>query len=135
MGDSDSSDAQRHHHIDFSRLEAAGRYLRGVILEESSRPRWILAAVRRALSGKLVSAEYFKVFGTKAAIGRTFAPGEDQPGAAPVVVISYSLWQSRFGGDPGILNRHLMLDGRPHRIIGVLPPGISTGTRPASGNH
>ena len=40
-----------------------------------------------------------------------------------MVVISYSLWQSRFGGDPGILNRDLKLDGEPHRIIGVLPPG------------
>jgi len=76
------------------------------------------------LSGKLVSADYFKVFGMKQPhIGRTFAAGEGQPGAAPVVVISYSLWQSRFGGDPGILNRDLKLDGRPHRIIGVLPPG------------
>jgi predicted permease len=76
------------------------------------------------LSGKLVSADYFKVFGMKQPhIGRTFAAGEDQPGAAPVLVISYSLWQSRFGGDPGILNRDLKLDGRPHRIIGVLPPG------------
>jgi putative ABC transport system permease protein len=40
-----------------------------------------------------------------------------------VVVISFSLWQSRFGGDPGILNGDLRLDGRPYRIIGVLPPG------------
>ena len=75
------------------------------------------------LSGKLVSADYFNVFGVKPRIGRTFAAGKDQPGAAPVVVISYSLWQSRFGGDPGILNRDLKLDGKPHRIIAVLPPG------------
>jgi putative ABC transport system permease protein len=71
----------------------------------------------------LVSADYFTVFGVKPRIGRSFAAGEDQPGAAPVVVISYSLWQSRFGGDPGILNRDLKLDGKPYRIIGVLPPG------------
>src|ERR1043166_5770097 len=50
------------------------------------------------LSGKLVSADYFQVFGVKARIGRTFAAGEDQPGATRVVVISHSLWQSRFGG-------------------------------------
>ncbi len=75
------------------------------------------------LSGKLVSADYFKVFGVRPQIGRTFAAGEDQPGAAPVVVISHSLWQSRFGGDPGILNRELKLDGQPHRIIAVLPRG------------
>ena len=75
------------------------------------------------LSGKLVSADYFNVFGVKARIGRTFAPGEDQPGATPVVVLSYALWQTQFGGDPDVLKRDLVLDGEPHRIIGVLPAG------------
>ena len=75
------------------------------------------------LQGERVSADFFKVFGVKARIGRTFAAGEDQPGAAPVVVLSYSLWQTQFGGDPGILKRDLMLDGEPNRIIGVLPRG------------
>src|SRR6202042_461390 len=75
------------------------------------------------LSGKLVSADYFNIFGVKARIGRTFAPGEDQPGATPVVVLSYSSWQTQFGGDPGVLKRDLVLDGESHRIIGVLPAG------------
>jgi putative ABC transport system permease protein len=75
------------------------------------------------LPGKLVSADYFQVFGVKPSIGRTFAAGEDQPGATPVVVLSYSLWKSRFGSDPAILDRTLKLDGKPHKIIGVLPPG------------
>lgn len=75
------------------------------------------------LSGKLVSADYFEVFGVKAQIGRTFAPGEDQAGATPVVVLSNSLWQSTFGGDPDVLKHDLVLDGTPHTIIGVLPKG------------
>jgi len=75
------------------------------------------------LSGKLVSADYFKVFGVKPRIGRTFAPEEDQPGAARVVVLSYSFWQTRYGGDPDVLKWDLALDGEPHRIIGVLPAG------------
>lgn len=75
------------------------------------------------LSGKLVSADYFNVFGVKAALGRTFAPGEDQPGAAPVVVLSHSLWQAQFGGDPEILKRTLAFNGQPHQIIGVLAKG------------
>jgi putative ABC transport system permease protein len=73
------------------------------------------------VSGKLVSADYFKVFDVKPRIGRTFAPEEDQPGAAPVVVLSDSFWQTRFGGDPDALKRDLTLDGKRHRIIGVLP--------------
>ncbi len=75
------------------------------------------------VSGKLVSADYFQVFGVKPQIGRTFAPGEDQPGAPQVAVLSHAFWQSQFAGDPSVLNRDLMLDGEPHRIIGVLPAG------------
>ena len=75
------------------------------------------------VSGKQVSTDYFQVFGVKPQIGRTFAPGEDQPGAAPVVVLSHAFWQTQFAGDPGVLSRDLMLDGEPHRIIGVLPRG------------
>jgi len=75
------------------------------------------------LSGRLVSADYFNVFGVKARIGRTFATGEDQPGATPVVVLSYSLWQTLFGGDPDVMKRNLAIDGEQHRIIGVLSKG------------
>ncbi len=75
------------------------------------------------VSGKLVSADYFQVFGVKPEIGRTFAAGEDQPGAAPVVVLSHAFWQTQFAGDAGVLKRDLVLDGEPHRIVGVLPTG------------
>ena len=75
------------------------------------------------LAGTLVSADYFEVFGVKAALGRTFLPGEDQPGASRIVVLSHATWQARFGGDPGILNRDILLDGEPHQVVGILPAG------------
>ena len=75
------------------------------------------------VSGKLVSADYFQVFGVRPQLGRTFARGEDQPGAAPVVVLSHAFWQTQFAGDAAVLKRDLVLDGEPHRIIGVLPAG------------
>ncbi|HEX4227237.1 MAG TPA: ABC transporter permease [Bryobacteraceae bacterium] len=75
------------------------------------------------VSGKEVSADYFQVFGVRPQIGRTFARGEDQPGAARVVVLSNAFWRTQFASDPGILKRELVLDGEPHRIIGVLPTG------------
>lgn len=75
------------------------------------------------VQGKLVSADYFKVFGVKPRLGRTFASGEDQPGASPVAVLSYSFWQTQFGGEPDVLKRDLEIDGEQHRIIGVLPAG------------
>jgi predicted permease len=75
------------------------------------------------VSGKQVSADYFQVFGVKPEIGRTFATGEDRAGAAPVVVLSHAFWRTQFAGDPDVLKRDLVLDGEPHRIIGVLPAG------------
>jgi putative ABC transport system permease protein len=75
------------------------------------------------LQGKQVSADYFQVFGITAEVGRTFAAGEDQTGAEPVIVLSNATWRTRFGGDPGIVNRKFNLDGKPHRVVGVLPPG------------
>ncbi|HEY7058695.1 MAG TPA: ABC transporter permease [Vicinamibacterales bacterium] len=74
------------------------------------------------LDGVLVSADYFDVFGLKPALGRAFLPGDDQPGAPRVVVLSYATWQGRFGGDPTLLNRDIMLDGEPHQVVGILPP-------------
>jgi len=75
------------------------------------------------LPGKLVTSEYFKVFGVRAALGRTFAPEEDQPGASPVVVLSHSAWQTYFGADPGILRHTILLDETRYQVIGVLQPG------------
>jgi putative ABC transport system permease protein len=73
--------------------------------------------------GKIVSADYFDVFRIAPLLGRTFQAGEDQPGASPVVVLSHSAWQARFGSDPAILGRELVLNGTPHRIVGVMPSG------------
>ena len=98
------------------------------IFEALSVESTVIATVTTAdyperVTGKQVCSDYFQVFGLKPQVGRTFAPGEDQPGARPVVVLSHAFWQTRLGGDPGILKRDLILDGQPHRIIGVLPPG------------
>jgi predicted permease len=75
------------------------------------------------LNGTLVSGDYFDVFGIKPALGRAFLPGEDQYGASPVIVLSNEAWKARFAADPDILRRTLLLDGEPHQVIGVMPPG------------
>ena len=76
------------------------------------------------LGAASVSAPYFDVFGIHAALGRTFAPDEDQTGKSGVVVLSHRLWQTRFGADPKILGRKLSLNGKPYTVIGVLPAHI-----------
>jgi putative ABC transport system permease protein len=74
-------------------------------------------------NAQLASASYFDLFGTKAALGRTFAPDEDQPGKGQVAVLSARLWESRFGADPQVIGKTIRLDGKEYTIIGVLPPG------------
>ncbi len=70
-----------------------------------------------------VSAGYFDVFAIKPAIGRTFAPDEDQPGKDSVVVLSHRIWMTQFGADVGLVGRTITLDGRPFTVIGVMPEG------------
>jgi predicted permease len=74
----------------------------------------------RILAGQ-VSADLFAALRVNAAIGRLFTNDEDKPGAAPVVVLSYGLWQRHFGGQASILNQTLTLSGRSYTVIGVMP--------------
>jgi predicted permease len=75
--------------------------------------------------GNLVSGNYFDVLGVKPALGRTFLPEEDKTrDSHPVVVISHSLWQTRFGGDPSVIDSDVLINGRKFKIIGVTPAGF-----------
>jgi len=71
--------------------------------------------------GAVMSASAWPLLGLSPILGRTFSEAEDQPGVDPVCVISHAAWRGRFGGDPAILNRQIMLDGRAHTIVGVMP--------------
>ncbi len=75
----------------------------------------------RVLRAAMVSGPYFDVFGTKAALGRTFARGEDQRGHEKVTVIGHRLWRTLFAADPAIVGRDILLNGERYRVIGVLP--------------
>jgi predicted permease len=77
------------------------------------------------VEGERVSASYFDVFGLRAALGRTFAPDEEQPAKSHVVVISHRLWASQFGSDPTIIGRSLYLDAESYTVIGVMPLGAT----------
>ena len=73
------------------------------------------------LTGTSVSANWFSVLGVRTAMGRTFHEGEDQPGKDAVVILSHSLWQRQFGGDPNILGRSILLEGVHRQVVGVMP--------------
>jgi putative ABC transport system permease protein len=82
----------------------------------------------RIVTGQ-VSADLFAALRVNPATGRLFTDDEDKPGAAPVVVLSDPLWQRRFGGQAGILNQQLTLNGKSYTVIGIMPPGFQFPTR------
>jgi len=70
----------------------------------------------------------FSLLGTQPLLGRVFLPEEDTPGKQqPAVILSYSLWQRRFGGDPKVLGESLTLDGSNYTVVGVMSPDFSLG--------
>ena len=92
---------------------AAGDFSGSFNLAESGEPERL-----RAFQ---VSPNYFKLIDATAQLGRTLIPGDDRPEQKHVVVLSQSLWQRRFGLDPGIIGRAIRLDGEKYTVIGVMP--------------
>ncbi|HEY2973893.1 MAG TPA: ABC transporter permease [Pyrinomonadaceae bacterium] len=77
------------------------------------------------VSARLISADFLSVLDVKPALGRSFAPGEDEAGAGPVVMISADLWQRKFGAAQDVVSKSLILDDKSYTIVGVVPPNFS----------
>ena len=71
------------------------------------------------------TANLAAVLGIEPLLGRFFSDDEDQPGGAPVVVVSHRLWQQRYGGDPALVGREIRIDEAPHTVVGVMGPRLS----------
>ncbi len=76
------------------------------------------------LNGANVTLDFFSILGQQPLYGRTFLQQEDTPGKNLVTILSYELWQRRFGGDPGIVGRSLNLNNVPTLVVGIMPPGF-----------
>jgi putative ABC transport system permease protein len=70
------------------------------------------------------SGDFFQVLGSQTAAGRVYGAAEDQPGGPAVAVISHRLWQNRYGADPGILGKPILMNGHQVTVLGVMPPGF-----------
>src|SRR5262245_50192152 len=81
-------------------------------------------AEARRVRGLQVSEGVFCVLGIGPAIGRGFLPEEDRPNGPRVAIISDGLWRSYFGGDPALVGKEALLNGRHYTIVGILPPGF-----------
>jgi predicted permease len=79
----------------------------------------------RRYGGVYVTHNFFRTLGVAPMLGRDFTEADDQPGAAKTVIISHQVWQSDFGGMPGIIGQSVYVNGRPGTVVGVMPPGFS----------
>ena len=71
--------------------------------------------------GRFITSDFFPLLGINPVLGRNFAPGEDEIGAAPIAMISAGLWKRKFGSSPEVLGRSITLDGNAYTIVGVIP--------------
>jgi predicted permease len=74
--------------------------------------------------GEFVSGNYFSMFGIRAYAGRALTDADDQPNTPPVVVMSYRLWQQKYGADPSVIGSIFDIDGKPFTVVGITPPGF-----------
>jgi predicted permease len=75
--------------------------------------------------GAMISGNLGRVLGMAPILGRDFAESDEQPGAPAVVLLSHTLWHSRYGGDPGIVGRQIRANTRPATVVGIMPAGMS----------
>jgi len=74
------------------------------------------------VEGGVVSWDFFEMLGIRPILGRTFLPGEDEPGAEPLIVLSHHYWREKFGSDPDVVGTMLEMNDAAIQVIGVLPP-------------
>jgi putative ABC transport system permease protein len=74
------------------------------------------------VEGGVVSWDFFEMLGIRPILGRTFLPGEDEPGAKPMIILSHHYWREKFGSDPDVVGTILQMNDLATQVIGVLPP-------------
>jgi predicted permease len=106
----------------YEHLREHSRSLSGVAVWSRVPLTLVLGQDAHALSGNIVSSNFFEVLGVRPSLGRFFDPRESHRTAAePSIVLSYSTWMSHFQGDPSVIGRSVAVNGRPYQIIGVAP--------------
>ena len=102
--------------VEFAEIHAMRESFSAVAAEEGREWTYDTGGQATRLLGRAVTPEFFQVFGVSPILGR-FLNHDDRNS----VVLSYAMWHSQFGGDPGVLGRTLLLDGTPHQVVGVAP--------------
>jgi putative ABC transport system permease protein len=107
---------------DLQDVKRSSRSLAGIVAWRNATAN--LTGVREPIHirTRQASAGLFRVLGVPLSLGREFTEDEDRPGATPVAIVSHEVWQRHFPGRPHLLGEHVVLDGKSHGIVGVLPP-------------
>jgi predicted permease len=113
----------------YERLKAATPEFEEVAAFQAGRGRLSVRregveSVARPLRTEYVTGSYFSMLGVRAFGGRLLTPRDDEPAAAPVVVLSHRVWQTAFASDPSVPGSTFVVDGHPMTVIGVAPPGF-----------
>jgi len=106
----------REQNVSFSEMGGYVRITQGFNLTGEGEPQRVLTSY--------ATASLFPMLGVRVVAGRWFVPEEDRAGGAPVVMLGHRLWQSRFGGDPGVIGRSITLDNQRYTVVGILPAGF-----------
>jgi predicted permease len=107
-------------------LRDQNQVLSGLLARFSTQVSVAAQGTSELANGELVTGNYFTVLEVEPAMGRVFGvEDETAPGANPVVILSYGYWKRRFGLDPNILNKQLVVNGHPLTVVGVSRPGFS----------
>jgi predicted permease len=77
------------------------------------------------IQGRLVSANFFSILGARPVLGRPFLPEEDRPGGNSAVILGNGIWQRRYGRDPNVIGKSLVINGKDYTVIGILPADFS----------
>ena len=100
----------------FEQFAASGSLMRPMNLTGSGEPE--------RLNASLITGNYFDTFSVRPALGRGFSLENEKTGQDHVTVLSHAFWQSRFGGDPNIVNKTINLDGKAYEVLGVMPAEV-----------
>jgi hypothetical protein len=118
----------------FRDLERADLPFAGIAAEVSFGANLAYGGNNLSGTGSLVSGGYFDTLGLRPALGRLFGPSDDlHPGGHALAVLDHAYWQTRFGGNPDVLGKRLVVNGQPLTVVGVLPrefTGRTRGLRP-----
>jgi putative ABC transport system permease protein len=112
---------------EFLELQAQSQVFSAAIGSAPDSIVYTTAEGTECLTGTLCTGNMFQFLGVPALIGRTLTPDDAKPGAAPVFVIRFAFWKSRFNADPAVLGQTFVLNGVPRTLVGVMPPRFTKG--------